>query len=217
MADDEGWERRMYSKDLIKTHHGMFYCDSREPGRGVCVCSLQLWIISTLFSLWPTCAERRMCPRVPAPVLFSLCGCRGVEGSPYGKPDVNSKWSLSAGDNQGHKRHPRCMFPLTVQSLCRLHCSVPAVVLLEIVAGLNTLFTSPSSFPCDVFFWSPWKTPNSVLLHSLWNQFSLFCSYSLWVTMDTAPAWFGWCMNLFMSVNLDWRGMFFYLLWSQSK
>lgn len=125
MADDEGWERRMYSKDLIKTHHGMFYCDSREPGRGVCVCSLQLWIISTLFSLWPTCAERRMCPRVPAPVLFSLCGCRGVEGSPYGKPDVNSKWSLSAGDNQGHKRHPRCMFPLTAQSLCRLHCSVP--------------------------------------------------------------------------------------------
>lgn len=158
MADDGGRERRMYSKDLIKTRHGMFYCDSREPGRGVCVCSLQLWIISTLFSLWPTCAERRMCPRVPAPVLFSLWGCRGLEGSPYGKPDVNSKWSLSAGDNQGHKRHPRFMFPLTVQPLCRLHCSVTAAVLLEIVEGLNTLFTSPSSFPCDVFFCSPWKT-----------------------------------------------------------
>lgn len=54
MADDEGWER----KDLIKLHHGMSYCDSRDQDRGVCVCSVQLWIISTLFLLWPTCIER---------------------------------------------------------------------------------------------------------------------------------------------------------------
>lgn len=55
------------------------------------------------------------------------------------------------------------------------------------------------------FLWSPWMTPISTLLHSLWNQFSLFCSYSVWVTMDTAPKWFGLHMNLFMSVT--WSGL----------
>lgn len=73
------------------------------------------------------------------------------------------------------------------------------------------------SSPWRRFFWSPWKTPISTLLHSLWNQFSLFCFYSLWVTMDTAPKWFGLSMNLFTSVNLEWIGMFFFLLCSQSK
>lgn len=141
----------------------------------------------------------------------------GGWGSPYGKPDVNSKWLLSAGDNQGHKRHPRCMFPLTAQPLCKLHCWIPPAVRLQIVEGLQAIFTSPSSFPCDVFFWSPWKTPISTLLHSLWNQFSLFCSYSLWVAMDTAPEWFGWCMNLFMSANLDWIGMFFFFIIVEPK
>lgn len=58
-------------------------------------------------------------------------------------------------------------------------------------------------------FWSSlWKTPNSTFLHSLWNEFSLFCSYSVCVTMDTAPKWFGLYMNLFISVT--WSGLFFF-------
>lgn len=47
-------DEREWSKDLIKPHHGMSYCDSGDQNRGDCVCSVQLWIISTLFLLWPT-------------------------------------------------------------------------------------------------------------------------------------------------------------------
>lgn len=36
-------------------------------------------------------------------------------GSPYGKPYVDFKLSISAGDNLGQKRHQRCLFPLNVQ------------------------------------------------------------------------------------------------------
>lgn len=32
----------------------MPHCDSRDQDWGDCVCSVQLWIISTLFLLWPT-------------------------------------------------------------------------------------------------------------------------------------------------------------------
>lgn len=111
-------ERGTRSKDLIKTRHGMSYCDSRDQDRGVCVCSLQLWIISTLFLLWPTCAERRMCPHESLFLFYFHCdSARGGLGgrSPYGKPYVNMKLSISAGDNQSHRRHPRCMFPPNVQ------------------------------------------------------------------------------------------------------
>lgn len=52
-------ERGVCSKDLIKPHHRMSYCDFRDQDRAVCVCSVQLWIISTLFLLWPTCTESR--------------------------------------------------------------------------------------------------------------------------------------------------------------
>lgn len=65
------------------------------------------------------------------------------------------------------------------------------------------------------FLWSPWKTSISTLLHSLLNQFSLFCSYSVWVTMATAPKWSGLYMNLFMSFT--WSGLECSFFCSQSK
>lgn len=51
----------------------MSYCDSREQDRGVCVCSVQLWIISTLFLLWPTCTERRIWEYAHTSAGLSYC------------------------------------------------------------------------------------------------------------------------------------------------
>lgn len=187
----------------------MSYCDSRDQDRGVCVCSVQLWIISTLFLLWPTCTERRIWEYAHMSArsfLLFYFHCEAARGaSPYGKPYANFKLSVSAGDNLGHERHPRCTLPLNVRSIrsCTAE-SLPRCIcrLLKVYKQ----FSPPSVFSSwRRFLWSPWKTPISTLLHSLWNQFSLFCSYSVWVAMDTAPKWFGLYMNLFMSVT--WSGL----------
>lgn len=215
MADDEGWERErgVRSKDLIKTHHGMSYCDSRDQDRGVCVCSLQLWIISTLFLLWPTCTERRIWEYAHMSAglsgLFSPWGCRRgwlvmvvvvvvVGGcSPYGKPYVNFNLSVSAGDNHGPAAGCTHWTADAPSPSC---CAFTECWRFTSDPRLPSVFSSWRRF-----LWSPWMTPISTLLHSLWNQFSLFCSYSVWVTMDTAPKWFGLHMNLFMSVT--WSGL----------
>lgn len=125
---------------------------------------------------------------------------------------VNLLLTLHAGENQAHLK----VFPVNRQLVWGVpHSNPPAPADCQRSTGHFHLTTS--SPPWRRFFWSPWKTPISTWLHSLWNQFSLFCSYSPWVTMDTAPHWFDLSMNLFMSSNLEWKGMFFYLSSSQSK
>lgn len=115
-------------------------------------------------------------------------------------------------ENQAHLK----VFPVNGQLVWGvLHFNPPA--LADCQRSIGNFHLTTSSPPWRRFFWSPWKTPISTWLHSLWNQFSLFCSYSPWVTMDTAPHWFDLSMNLFMSSNLEWKGMFFYLSSSQSK
>lgn len=119
---------------------------------------------------------------------------------------------MDALENQAHLK----VFPVNGQLVWGVrHFNPPAPAHCQRSTGNFHLTTS--SPPWRRFFWSPWKTPISTWLHSLWNQFSLFCSYSPWVTMDTAPHWFDLSMNLFMSSNLEWKGMFFYLSSSQSK
>lgn len=139
------------------------------------------------------------------PVLFSPWGCQ--RRSPYGKPYVNFTLSISAGDNLGHNRHPRCMFPLNEQSIWGCTAEALPRCFCRSLKQFSPPFVLSS---WRRFLWSPRKTPISTLLHSLWNQFSLFCSYSVWVTMDTAPKWFGLYMNLFMSVTWSgWECSFF--------
>lgn len=121
LSQDGRWwgmreERSVYSKDLIKTHHGMSYSDSRDGERGVCVCLLQLWIISTLFLLWPTWSLQRggwESEPTWTQVLFSSQGC--LRASPYAKPYVNFKFAIPDRDNLGHGRISH--FPLNTQSV----------------------------------------------------------------------------------------------------
>lgn len=130
-------ERGVCSKDLIKPRHGMSCCDSREQDIAVCVCSLQLWIISTLFLLWPTCAERRIWENAQV-FHCALVSPRGrYRGSPHCKTHVDFKYSVS-GD-VSHTRHPRC---ITATVNTRLHCWTPPAVHLQIVAGVRAIFTS---------------------------------------------------------------------------
>lgn len=152
-----------------------------------------------------------------APVLCSSWACRDMGlkwwgGSSYGKPYVNVTCWMDSLENQVHLK----VFPVNGQLVWGVpHFNPPA--LADCQRSIDNFHLTTSSPPWRRFFWSPWKTPISTWLHSLWNQFSLFCSYSLWVTMDTAPHWFDLSMNLFMSSNLEWKGMFFYLSSSQSK
>lgn len=161
----------------------MSYWHSRDQGRGVCVCSLQLWIISTLFLLWPTCTERRTCPHEP---LFlshfqsEAAGCMWWWWwwSPYGKPYVNFK--SSAGNDQGHGRHPPFGFPLNVQLMWSCAAEPPPQWLRRLLRVCRQISPPPLSYSLwRRFFWSPWKAPIGSSLHSLWNRFSPFCSYSL--------------------------------------
>ena len=172
----------------------MSYCDFRDQDGGGCVCSGQLWIISTLFLLWPTCTKRRIWKY--ANMSGGLSSVSLPEGSPSGKPYVNLKLSDSAGDN------------LSTQAVCLQNVHVRCEAVLPV--QLQTVeYLRGNSLPCVLsswrrFLWSPWMAPISTLLHSLWNQLALFCSYSVWVTMDTTPKWFGLHMNLFISVT--WSG-----------
>lgn len=193
----------------------MSYCDSRDQDRGVCVCSLQLWIISTLFLLWPTCAERRMCPHESLFLFYFHCdSAGGGVGGGLLMVNLMLTWNCRSlleiiraiGDIHAVCFHGTC-------SRCDAALLNPSGGAFADCWRFTGNFHLPFvSSPWRRFFWSPWKTPISTLLHSLWNQFSLFCFYSLWVTMDTAPKWFGLSMNLFTSVNLEWIGMFFFFI-----
>lgn len=168
-------ESRVCSKDLIKPHHGMSYCDSRDQDRGVCVCSVQLWIISTLFLLWPTCTGRRiweLCPHTSSGLSSFTCYHResarsGAKGSPYGEPYVGFKLSISAGDNLGHERHLRCTFLLNVQWLHGAAWLDPPCGLFADWCSLMSNFHLPCSYPGDVYSWSLRKTPISTFFPSL--------------------------------------------------
>lgn len=151
----------------------MSCCDSRDQDSGVCVCSVQLWIISTLFLLWPTCSERRIWEYAHMSAEFSsylILTVRLPEGSPYGEPYADFKLSISGGDNLEPRKHPGCTWLQNWTADTRRQSWIPPPVLLRTCRLLKVyklffffFFYHPSSYLHDVeFLWSPWKTPISI-------------------------------------------------------
>ncbi len=132
----------------------MSYCDSREQDRGVCVCSLQLWVISTLFLLWPTCSERRMwdCAHMSAGscLIFTM---KLPEG---GLLMVNLMLTLNCQTLlktiriitgfHSVRYHETC-------SRCEAALLNPACGVFADFGRFKSNFHLPSSSPCDVDFY----------------------------------------------------------------
>lgn len=180
----------------------MSYGGCRDSGqRSLCLLTAAVNNIYTILTLTYMCWEDDMplfhCSREPA----GVCGVKVVVGRAL------LMANLMLTSRHGWFSGPFC--PANAQLSGRL-CKVCGAV-----------FTSPLSPPPWRRFlfppWSPWKTPISAWLRSLWNQFSLFCSYSPPVAMDTAPHWFDWSVNLFISSSREWRGPFLHSSGSQSK
>ena len=170
----------------------MAYCDSRDQDTGVGVSSVQLWIISPLFLLWPTCSGRWLGPhKCRSYFLREAATGEAGWGSPYGDPYVIFKLSISDGDNLGRTRERDicAVYVFTKRSSGNeaelLICSHDAC---SHCWSLTSNFHLPWFQPGDVGLYGlHGRLPSALYFISFSNQFALSCSYSLCVAMDTAP------------------------------